>query len=91
MSPRTASADNGTVNRAFDASAFHAYCDVLRHRLAHGGRLVHGGIGGAHAPVQLERGRAEAADDERPVAIRRAVHQALLVGAEIVAANEQAI
>src|SRR5688572_12408584 len=79
------------VDSAFNLVAFHCHRDLLRDRFTDGGGFVHCRIGAAAWSIHLKRGWTKTAYDEVAVAVSRAVEVALLIGAEIVAGDYDAV
>src|ERR1035437_228611 len=65
--------DDRAVHRALDLVALHGKRDLVRHRFADRGRLVHGGVRFTASAIHLECGGTHSANDERPVAVDGAI------------------
>src|SRR5688572_2084268 len=84
-------ADHRAVNRARYVVAVHRHGDLLRHRRTLAGGLVDRGVRLRLARARLKRPRAHATDDERAVAVSRAIEIALIGAAEVVAGDHDAV
>src|SRR5215472_61272 len=82
--------DDGPVDRAFHAVAFHRNRDLLGYGFSGAGGLIHRRARRT-APVHLERKGSESAYDEIPVAIRCTVEVALLGSSQLVAGDHDAV
>lgn len=83
--------DDLVVDGAGDRVAFYGDGDDLGDRLADAGGFVDRVVFDRGTPAELERCGAESAKDERAVSVSGTVEVARVCGAEIVAADHDAV
>lgn len=83
--------DDRVVDGAGDRVAFYGDGDDLRDGLAYAGSFIDRVVFDRSTPAELERCGTESAKDERAVSVSGTVKVARVCGAEIVAADHDAV